>query len=151
MKAADYRRLQGLPPPGADRLPQHRYRTEAEFQAAVVRWWDALQFVDPAPFLFHVPNGGKRDYLTAAILQGMGVRRGVADLGLLLPGGRTAWLELKHGDGTPSDAQKVFRRRCAELGHQHAYASSFDQVLEALRLFGVGFAEPLEACRIRCT
>lgn len=36
-------------------------------------------------FVFHVPNGGKRDKVTAAILQRQGVRKGVPDLIWLLP------------------------------------------------------------------
>lgn len=149
MRAADYRRAMGLAPPGADRLPRYRYRTEGEFQAAVVRWWDELELGKPAPLLFHVPNGGKRDYLTAAILKGMGVRPGVADLGLLLPNGRTAWLELKHGDGRPSESQKDFRRRCDALGHAYAIAASWPDVVAALAQFGVTYRETPRARQIR--
>lgn len=145
MSAAEWRKSVGAPPPGSDLV---RFRSETEFQAAVVRWLDALDFVDEI-FAFHPANGGKRDRITAALLQGMGVRPGVADLGILLGAGRMAWLELKHESGRQSEAQRAFAATCKRLGHPYAVAYTFDEVAAALASFGVRYREPLAARRIR--
>lgn len=145
MSAADWRREMGQAPPGADIV---RFKSESQFQAAVVSWFDALILEDPV-FLFHCPNGAKRDRVTAAILQSMGVRPGVADLGIMLPESRIAWLELKIGDGKPSQVQKDFAKVCKRLAHPYAVARTFDEVVAALASFGVRYREPVAARRIR--
>lgn len=145
MSAAEWRKSVGAPPPGSDLV---RFRSETEFQTAVVRWLDALDFVDEI-FAFHPANGGKRDRVTAAIFQAMGVRPGVADLGFMLGSGRFAWLELKHADGKPSDAQRDFAATCKRLGHPYAVARTFEEVAAALASFGVRYREPLAARMIR--
>lgn len=43
----------------------------------------------------HVPNGEKRDIVTAKILKSMGVMAGVADILLFFAGGKTVFVELK--------------------------------------------------------
>jgi hypothetical protein len=147
MTAAQYRAAVGQPPPGADREPQERFPGETAFQCAVVRWWDALDVLDGS-YLLAIPNGGKRSKVEAAILIGMGVRAGAADLCVILPGGRCGWVELKHGDGRLSKEQRAFRDRCLELGHLHAEARTIDQVRDAMLTFGVQFVEPIAARRI---
>lgn len=150
MSAAEYRKLTGQAPPGADRV---RFRTESEFQGTVISWWDSLAGKDAGggaePFLFHVPNGGKRDRVTAAILVGQGVRPGVADLGLMLPEGRISWIELKVPGGRSSPAQKDFAARCRRLAHLYSVCWTFDDVLTAISVSGVTYTEPLDARRIR--
>jgi hypothetical protein len=55
-------------------------------------------------FAFHVPNGGWRSPIDAAILKGMGVRPGVPDL-IVIREGLPFGLELKAEGGRLSDAQ----------------------------------------------
>lgn len=145
LSAAEWRKHVGAPPPGDDLV---RFRSEDEFQSTVIRWLDALDWIDEV-FVFHPANGGKRSLITAAILQRMGVRPGVGDLCLMLGGGRVAWLELKLGTGQQSDAQKDFARICKRLGHPYAVAWTFDEVVAALTSFGVRYREPLAARLIR--
>jgi hypothetical protein len=56
---------------------------------------------------FHVPNGEKRDKVTAALLRQMGVRPGVADF-ILLCHGQAIAVEVKTLDGRQSKDQKDF-------------------------------------------
>ena len=56
---------------------------------------------------FHVPNGGRRTPVEAAIFSGLGVRPGVSDL-ILLRDGRAFALELKTERGRPTAAQMQF-------------------------------------------
>jgi hypothetical protein len=46
----------------------------------------------------------------------MGVRPGVADFAPVLPGGRSAFLELKSAKGRLSPAQREFRAACLAAG-----------------------------------
>lgn len=57
---------------------------ESNLQIACVRWF-RLQYPSLASLLFSVPNGGRRDRVTGAILKAEGAVAGVADLLLLVP------------------------------------------------------------------
>ena len=59
---------------------------------------------------FHIPNGGKRDKVTAARLKQMGVRPGVADIIILTSTSLPVAVELKiPKGGRQSDSQKGFQ------------------------------------------
>jgi hypothetical protein len=82
-----------------------RHRPEDSIQRAVCRH---LQVRGVRGLLWwHTPNGGKRWPIEAAILRGLGVRAGVADL-ILLHTGRMFALELKPEDGRPTVEQMQF-------------------------------------------
>jgi hypothetical protein len=86
---------------------------------------------------FHVPNGGRRDHITASILQGLGTLAGAPDL-ILLHQGRAYALELKTEDGKPTPAQVAFIDAFNEAGGTAAVAYGLDQaltILEGWRLF----------------
>ncbi len=76
--------------------------------------------------VFHCPNGGNRNQVTARRLKGMGVMPGVPDLLLPLPGGGIYWLELKTKKGRLSANQKAFHARLKELGHRVETAYGFE-------------------------
>lgn len=68
---------------------------------------------DPVPelhWLHHVPNGGRRDKATAALMKKQGVKSGVSDLfwPLKVNGNSGLYIELKFGNNGMSDAQKDF-------------------------------------------
>jgi hypothetical protein len=82
-----------------------RHRPEDCVQRAVCRH---LQIRGVRGLLWwHTPNGGKRRPIEAAILRGLGVRAGVADL-ILLHAGRMFALDLKAESGRPTAAQMQF-------------------------------------------
>lgn len=60
--------------------------------------------------LFHIPNGGKRDIVTAAKLKAEGVKAGVLDLCLPVPKGiyHGAFIEMKAMDGKISSEQSMW-------------------------------------------
>lgn len=77
--------------------------TEAEMQQSLFDEIDLRANQDPRyKFIFHVPNGGKRDKVVASILKAQGVRKGVPDLLWLLPacGYYGLAMELKCGKNT---------------------------------------------------
>jgi len=85
---------------------------------------------------FHVPNGEARSKVTGARLKALGVRPGVADFAMTLPGGRSAYLELKTPKGRPSPEQKVFRSDAETAGALYAIARTPEEVQATLSAWG---------------
>lgn len=96
-----------------------------------------LRVAAPDLLFFHPANGGFRNLREAAKLKAMGVRAGVADLAVVLPDGRAAFVELKAGKGRLSPAQAEFRDTCERLSIPHAVARSLAEVEAALSAWGV--------------
>lgn len=100
---------------------------ERDLQAKCVAWWNSAGLPG---ILFHVPNEGKRSRLEAASLRAMGVVAGVADLVLVLRGGRSVFIELKAEAGDLSPSQRDFRHNAIALGSAYFVIRS----VEAFRL-----------------
>jgi hypothetical protein len=89
-------------------------------------------FKRPGVVAYHTPNGGKRHISVAKKLKKMGTLAGVADWTFLMPGARTAFLELKDGDGRQSDAQIDFQHDVEALGFPYELARTAEQVKDIL-------------------
>ena len=81
---------------------EHYIPTEDEEQAAVFEWADLSAGRWPElRLLFHIPNGGLRNKVTAARMKMLGVKAGVPDL--FLPVARGKWnglfIEMKRRKG----------------------------------------------------
>lgn len=115
--------------------------TEFELQRAVV---DLLRVnATRGVIFFHCPNGELRSRRTGARLKAMGVRPGVGDLCLVLPGGHAAFLELKAAAGRMSPEQRVFRADCETIGAFYEVASSPEQAAAVLSQWGALRTNPL--------
>jgi len=90
----------------------------------------------PGVVYYHCPNGEARSKATGNKLKLMGVRRGVADLCLVLPGGRSAFLELKSAKGRQSEHQKEFAADVSKTDALYAVAASIDQAVQILTEWG---------------
>lgn len=105
-------------------------QTEAKIQAAIVK---ALH--DAGVFCHSVPNEAAG---SNAIRQGqmitMGLRPGVADLVVWLPGGRITYVEVKAPGGKQSPAQIRFEARCKEAGIPYGVVRSVDETFSFLSL-----------------
>jgi len=93
-----------------------KYNSENEFQnrlfTSLVKY--ELQYKDL--FVYHVPNGGYRDKITAKIMQLIGLRAGVSDLHIL-GGGKIMFVELKkNSKEDQSDMQIVFEQKVKANG-----------------------------------
>ena len=86
--------------------------------------------------MFAVPNAGRRSLRMGARMKAEGLTAGVADLCIMLPLGRVAWLEMKTAKGRQSLPQKAFQADCMALGHPYCLARTFDQAVEFLRTVG---------------
>lgn len=85
---------------------------------------------------YAVPNGESRSARTGAKLKRMGVRAGVFDFALVLPGGQAAFLELKTSKGRLSSAQKVFQGNAQRAGALTAVCANADAVMAVLKGWG---------------
>ena len=112
---------------------KRRRTPEADLQRAVVT---ALRFALPKDAIIHhcanevteaCPRGAKRQ----AILVGMGVHPGFADL-MVLCAGRVLFLELKSLKGRLSPAQQAFRDAVQAQGFGWVLVRSLDDALGAL-------------------
>jgi VRR-NUC domain len=111
------------------RMSIRRHQPEAQLQRAVVehlrwrarlgRWWT------------HIPLGGVRSKVEAAILRGLGTTRGTPDL-LIIANGRAYFLELKAPHGRISDAQHECHEALRAAGATVAVANNIDEALKLL-------------------
>ena len=108
-------------------VPEHR------LQAAVLRFLDVHAARDV--YAFAIPNAARRSPQLAARMKAEGLRAGVADLCIMLPG-CCGWLELKAGKGGQSDAQKGFEAICNRLMHAYEVAHTLDEAITVLKAWG---------------
>jgi len=111
---------------------------EADLQRAVVI---ALRFALPKTAILHhcaneVTEAGPRGAKRQAILVGMGVQDGFADL-MVMCGGRVLFMELKSLKGRLSSAQEAFRDTVQAQGFGWPLARSLDEALGALADHGL--------------
>lgn len=112
---------------------KRRGTPEADLQRAVVT---ALRFALPRTAIIQhcaneVTEPGPRGAKRQAILAGMGVHPGFADL-MVLCDGRVLFLELKSLKGKLSPDQEVFRDAVLAQDHGWALVRSLDDALGAL-------------------
>lgn len=105
---------------------------EADLQRAVVH---ALRFALPSGSIIHhsaneVTQPGPRGARRQAILVGMGVHPGFADL-MVISGGRVLFLELKSPKGRLRIEQEAFRDAVLAQGFGWALVRSLDDALAA--------------------
>lgn len=91
---------------------------EALFSWAAYR----TEIMPELQYMYHVPNGGKRDKATAAVLKRQGVKAGVPDI--MLPAARAGYhglyIELKAGENTTTKKQKEWLEYLRQQGYYTA-------------------------------
>jgi hypothetical protein len=106
-----------------------RAQPEALIQRAIIDHLAWRGHVDA--FSFHVPNGGYRRPVEAAILKSIGTIAGVPDI-VIIYRGHVYALELKSERGRLSDVQRVTHERLRRAGATVATAFGLDQALAQL-------------------
>jgi len=87
--------------------------------------------------LHHIPNGGRRDIVTATHLKAEGVKAGVPDI--CLPVARFKWhglyIEMKVGDNKPSDNQLDWIDKLRRQGYKVNVCYGWEQASEVIMAY----------------
>jgi hypothetical protein len=98
---------------------------ESRFQQACVTWF-RLQY--PNKIIFAIPNGSKRNIITATILKREGVLKGIPDLFIAEPMYNYSglFIEMKHGKNKPSKEQVEIMDKLRQRGYKVELCYTFD-------------------------
>lgn len=82
-------------------------------------------------WMYHIPNGGKRNAREAARLKRMGVKPGVSDVHLPIPRGvyHGLWIEMKSENGKVSPAQSRFLNAMRKHGYKAAVCYGWEEAV----------------------
>jgi len=85
-------------------------------------------------WMYHVPNGGARDIITASRLKAEGVKSGVPDICLPVArqGYHGLYIELKIKKNKPSDNQKAWLEALSEQGYKTAVCYGWQEATEVI-------------------
>jgi len=73
--------------------------------------------------------------IQGAILKGMGLVAGVADMSLLVPDGKIAFIEFKTSEGRQSPKQIEFQTVCDKLGTPYHIARSLQDFQNIIKIY----------------
>ena len=96
-----------------------------------------MQFPNLDKLIFAVPNGGKRDKVTGAKMKYEGVKRGVADLILLVPkkGFASLCIEMKVPKGRQSQEQKEWQREAEKYRNKYVVCHSLEEFMDEVKRY----------------
>jgi len=103
---------------------------ESREQQALIQWAATLEPHYPQLKLLHaIPNGGKRNVITASILKREGVKSGVPDLDLPIAKGGYIGLriEMKAKKGKTSENQDNWIEMLRDEGHRVSVCYNWDE------------------------
>lgn len=95
---------------------------ESKIQSAIVRYLQEVGI-----FAFSIPNEFVKDARSMGTAISLGLKPGVADLCVMVPGG-VIFLEVKTATGVQSERQKKFEARCKDLGIRYHVVRSVKDV-----------------------
>ena len=102
---------------------------ESDLQIVCVKWF-RLQY--PNAIIAAIPNGGKRNAITASILKDEGVLAGMPDL--IIPCARKGYnglfIEMKYGKNRLSPSQIEVMIKLRKEGYLTAVCYTFDEFVE---------------------
>lgn len=106
---------------------------ESDLQIACVQWF-RMQYPVYSDVFFAIPNGGKRNVITATILKKEGVLAGVADIFLDVPkkGFHGLRIEMKTPKGTQQNTQKAFQAASEKQGYKYIICRSIEQFMDEI-------------------
>ena len=117
-------------------MSEHQIPTEDQEQAALFEWAAYSEHKFPGlSLMLAVPNGGKRNVVTAANLKRTGVKSGVPDI--FLPVARNGkhglWVELKRvKGGTVSANQKTWLAALSAQGYECVICRGWEAAREVI-------------------
>jgi hypothetical protein len=111
---------------------------ERKEQIALIKW--ARLHSDPrVRMLFHIPNGGKRDIVTASFMKKMGVLAGVPDLFLPAKSGGKKYcglfIEMKSSSGKLSKKQEEVKSYLEQSGYIYHVCKNWIDAKNSIQLY----------------
>lgn len=96
-----------------------------------------MQYPEYAGLLYAIPNGGKRNAVTGAILKAEGALAGVADIFLSVPNRfyHGLYIEMKKPKGRQQESQKLFQQAVEAQGYKYALCYSLDEFMELVKMY----------------
>ena len=116
-----------------------KYSSEHQEQSRLIKWaWYRAATIPELRLLFAIPNGGRRDAATGAMLKREGTKRGVPDL--MLPVARHGFnglfIELKRRTGGKvSPEQHDWIERLRSAGYAVCVCHGFDAAVRAIEQY----------------
>ena len=112
--------------------------SEAQEQSTVIEW--ALYNQNRYPelkLLHHIPNGGRRDARTGAMMKRQGVKAGVPDLHLPVSRGKyhSLYIEMKTDKGRPTETQKEWLDALNAEGNMAVICHSAEEAIAVIKLY----------------
>lgn len=99
--------------------------SEESLQIACVNWF-RYQYPEPKYLIFAVPNGGKRNIITAVKMKKQGVRAGIPDL-CIMTQGKMFFIEMKIGKNQLTENQIEIISMINDFGFKTYVARSFEE------------------------
>ncbi|WP_263079516.1 VRR-NUC domain-containing protein [Endozoicomonas sp. Mp262] len=118
----------------AAKKPRRKPRENEDRELRMFMRW--LHTMHPGVFVyvFHPPNGGKRDKATAGKLKAMGVKPGVPDVFCMLPRGGYHGLVVEYKATPPNDAEvSPYQKEWITRLSQQGYKASVCKGLAAIK------------------
>lgn len=108
---------------------------EENEQMILFKWAKMNEWKYPdLKYMFHIPNGGKRNTLEAVRFKNLGVKAGVADI--FLPCARSGynglWIEMKSPTGRLTEHQKDFLSAVEERNYRTAVCFSAESAIQSI-------------------
>lgn len=118
-----------------------RLLSESGHQEALFNWaYYKMHSMPELEFLHHIPNGGKRDKITAVALKRQGVKAGVPDIHLPVPrqGFNGLYIELKAGDNKTTVNQQKWLKFLNEQGYKAVVCHGWQAAAETIENYLLG-------------
>lgn len=109
-------------------------QSESQLQKSCVRWF---RLAYRRYLLFAIPNGGKRDVITATNLKKEGVVSGVGDLFLMTANSKYhgLFIEMKVGYNKQTTNQLEFMETCIREHYGYIVCTSLDEFMTAVNTY----------------
>lgn len=102
---------------------------EHDLQVVLCKYMDLKKI----PY-FSIPNGGKRNLITAKKLKAEGVKAGVSDLFIYLPasGYHGLFVEVKYGKNKQQQSQIEFQSKVEKNGYKYILVYSLEDLINGI-------------------
>lgn len=114
-------------------------KSEEGYEQEMIFTWAALHAAKypELDLMHHIPNGGRRDKRTGAILKRQGVKAGIPDIFLPAAHGgyHGLYIELKTKTGSLSSAQRQILSKLNERGYKAVMCRGYEDAVETIRAY----------------